>query len=75
MAVGLSEPAFADDLWGFQEAWYPLSPAQLARLAEGPPDAVALVGEEGRLTTFIAWEARPEALLRFLEATGPRQRE
>lgn len=73
LAVGLSEPAFAADLSLFQEAWYPLLPAQLARLAENPPEAVALVDEEGRVRTYAAWQARPDALLRFMEATGPRE--
>lgn len=73
-AVGLSEPAFVDPDGVYTEAWYSLSAEHLSRLAEGPPVTVSLVDEEGRLSTYQAWRARPEVLATFLEETGARAR-
>lgn len=67
---GLSKPVFVDPKEVIMGAWYPLSPAQLAQLGAAVPTAVTLVDESAHSTTFGPWEARPEALKAFLEATG-----
>jgi hypothetical protein len=74
-AIGASEPLFTGPQPPFEEAWYPLSTAQLARLSRQPPlsvtllddDAVAKVGEERR---YEAWRTKAEPIERFVEVTG-----
>lgn len=71
-APGLTEPVFVDPQTRFTEAWYPLSMAQLEQLGAGAPVAVALIDDEGQLTTYDEWQVRPAALSEFLKATGLR---
>ena len=54
----------------FEEAWYPLSAAQLARLARAPPATVSLIREDGQASAYAGWSVEPRALELFLEATG-----
>jgi len=72
-AAGLSEPAFSVPAERIREAWYPLSAADLARLAAGAPDAVSLVDEAGRVETYAVWRVNAAAMAGFLKATesGP----
>jgi hypothetical protein len=69
-ALGASEPIFTGPQPRFEDAWYMLSAAQLARLAAAPPVSVALVRDDGSAATYEAWEVSRRALDQFLEATG-----
>ena len=71
--AGLSEPAFSVPAERLKEAWYPLSAADLARLAARAPNVVSLVDEAGRVETYAVWRVNAEAMSGFLKATesGP----
>jgi len=69
-AAGLSSPAFVEPGTKFQEAWYALSTDQVVLLGGGAPVAVSLIGEDGELSTYEAWDANTAVMLEFLKATG-----
>lgn len=69
-APGLTDPVFVEPQAHFTEAWYPLSTAQLSQLGQGAPVAVALIDDEGQLTTYEEWQVRQAAFSEFLKATG-----
>jgi hypothetical protein len=68
-APGLTEPVFVEPQTRFVEAWYPLSTVQLAQLGQAAPVTVALVDDDGQLTTYDAWQVHQAALSEFLKAT------
>lgn len=73
-AIGVSEPLFTGPQSPFEEAWYPLSTAQLARLSREPPISVTLLGgdtrEEQETRRYDAWRTDAQAIERFVEVTG-----
>lgn len=69
-ALGASEPVFPGPQPAFEEAWYPLTAAQLARLARAPPATVGLIRGDGQVAEYAGWSVEPRALELFLEATG-----
>jgi DNA polymerase III psi subunit len=69
-APGLTDPVFIDKDMKFTEAWYPLSPAQLAQLGESAPTAIAIIGDAGQPATYETWQVRAAAMSEFLKATG-----
>jgi hypothetical protein len=75
-ALGASEPIFAGPQPVYQEAWYLLSVAQLARLARDPPASVSVISSDDRTVVYQTWRVERAAMDRFVEATGvsPRTR-
>jgi hypothetical protein len=69
-AAGLSEPALTGPAESFSEAWYALSAGDVARLGGAAPASVSLVGDDGRLTAYDAWQVDPAVMPEFLKATG-----
>jgi hypothetical protein len=74
-AIGASKPIFAGPQPVFEEAWYLLSPAQLARLAREPPSSLSLSMEDGYDLVYESWRVGRSALDQFLEATGHPERQ
>ncbi len=69
-AVGLSEPVLVDPTVKFTETWYPLSTVQLAQLGAAAPASVAMIDENGRLSTYEQWNVHAAAMSEFLKAVG-----
>jgi hypothetical protein len=69
-ALGASEPIFAGPQPVFQEAWYLLSAAQLARLGREPPSSISLMRDDGPPLVYEPWQVERKAMDQFLEATG-----
>jgi len=69
-AIGASRPIFSGPQPVLRDAWYLLSPAQLARLAEGPPVSVTRFLPEGQTVAYATWNVNRRALDEFLETTG-----
>jgi hypothetical protein len=73
-AIGAGQPIFRGPQPEYEDAWYLLSMAQLARLAESPPDSVTVALPEGRSVVYTAWRVERGALDEFLAATGHPER-
>lgn len=73
-AIGASEPIFSGPQPAFEDAWYLLSPVQLARLAREPPASVSLTLPDGRVIVYESWTVDRRSLDQFLEATGHPER-
>jgi hypothetical protein len=73
--IGASEPIFAGPQPVFEDAWYLLSPVQLARLAREPPSSLSLSVEDGYVLVYESWKVGRGALDQFLEATGHPERQ
>jgi hypothetical protein len=69
-AVGLDAPVFAGPAEAFSESWYSLSVEQLRQLAEAPPQAAELPGEEGQPVHYEKWHARKKPMTEFIKAVG-----
>lgn len=74
-AIGASEPIFTGPQPVFEDAWYLLSPAQLARLASEPPSSVSLYTGDDSVLIYKPWQISRRALDQFLEATGHPERQ
>jgi hypothetical protein len=69
-SVGLDDPVFADPAQAYSESWYSLSVEQLRQLAEAPPQAVELRGEEEAPVRYEAWRVRQRPMTEFMNAVG-----
>ena len=69
-AAGISEPAFSVTAARLGEAWCPLTPEQVAEFGAGAPAGISLVDEEGRVQSYVSWQADDAAIAEFLKATG-----
>lgn len=69
-AAGILGPAIPEPRARDVDAWCPLSAAQVAEFAAGPPSAAALVGEDGGVRAYAAWRVNAAAIAEFLKATG-----
>jgi hypothetical protein len=69
-SVGLDDPVFAGPAQAYSESWYSLSVEQLRQLAEAPPQAVELWGEEEAPVRYEAWRVRQRPMTEFMNAVG-----